>query len=97
MIDTHKKGDESFIMSAVNVFGDNWRRTMDKQTKAAVLDAVKERFHAEMMFYDQAHQQTQSIDFFYPVSWQMSGKDRASITGKLTYARVFVCKKAGVR
>ena len=30
MIATHKKGDESFIMSAVNVFGDNWRRTMDK-------------------------------------------------------------------
>lgn len=62
MIDTHKKGDESFIMSAVNVFGDNWRRTINKQTKAAVLNAVKERFHAEMMFYDQTHQQTQSIE-----------------------------------
>lgn len=48
-------------MSAVNVFGDNWRRTMDKQTKAAVLNAVKERFHAEMMLYDQAHQQAPSV------------------------------------
>ena len=51
----------SLIMSAVNVFGDNWRRTMDKQTKAAVLDAIKQRFHAEMMFYDQAHQQAPSV------------------------------------
>ena len=33
------------------------------------------------------------IDFFYPMPWQMSGKDRTSINGKLTYARVFIRKK----
>ena len=33
------------------------------------------------------------IDYFFPMFWQMSGKDRAIVNGKLTYARIFVCKK----
>lgn len=37
------------------------------------------------------------IDFFYPTSWQMSGKDRTSVNGKLTYARVFVCRKVNTK
>ena len=33
------------------------------------------------------------IDYFFPMPWQMSGKDRAIVNGKLVYARIFVRKK----
>ena len=36
------------------------------------------------------------IDFFYPMPLQMSGKYSTSVNGKLTYARVFVRRKAGM-
>ena len=30
------------------------------------------------------------IDIFYPMKWQMSGRDRTAVSNILTYARVFI-------
>ena len=38
-------------------------------------------------------EEIEPVAYFYPLTWQISGKDRTRVSGKLTYARILIKRK----
>lgn len=50
----------------------------------------KEKSMGNLLSENNNKTKIEPIDYFYPLRWQISGKERPLVKDKLTYARVFI-------